>query len=118
MQSVPCAKFSQARFGAISTGEEIRGVREMIYNTINRLQRASVGTQHLASRYALLLQRLWRKGDPEFSPPDRSNSSVEGIVADAAQVNSLNNTIAAPNDASHLAYPHPPRPAFETNDMS
>jgi hypothetical protein len=42
----------------------------MITETIDRLQRASVGTHHLGSRYALLLTRLWRKGDPD--PHSRS----------------------------------------------
>jgi hypothetical protein len=48
----------------------------MINETIERLKRASVGTQHLGSRYARLLKRLWRKGDPGAAPP--SPDSITG----------------------------------------
>jgi len=49
----------------------------MINETIERLQRASVGTQHLGSRYARLLKRLWRKADREQSPPEPDETNME-----------------------------------------
>lgn len=69
----------QARFLSVSSAEESRGVREMINETIDRLQRASVGTYHLGSRYALLLKRLWRKGDPDAQSP--SLSPHNGVIS-------------------------------------
>jgi hypothetical protein len=57
----------------------------MITETIDRLQRASVGTHHLGSRYALLLTRLWRKGDPDLhsrSPtPGQNHNGINAILA-------------------------------------
>ena len=43
------------------TDEERTGVRRMINQTIERLQKASVGANHMGSRYSRLLQLLWRK---------------------------------------------------------
>src|SRR4051794_25132026 len=43
------------------TDEERTGVRGMINQTIERLQMVSVGANHMGSRYARLLQLLWRK---------------------------------------------------------
>lgn len=56
----------------------MRAVRDMINETINRMKRAGVGTQHLGSRYARLLDRLWRKGDPESSINISPNMSDDG----------------------------------------
>lgn len=41
--------------------EERTGIGYMIDQTINRLQMASTGKNHMGSRYARLLQLLWRK---------------------------------------------------------
>ncbi|KIM96735.1 hypothetical protein OIDMADRAFT_71071, partial [Oidiodendron maius Zn] len=41
--------------------EEQTGIGYMIDQTINRLQMASTGKNHMGSRYARLLQLLWRK---------------------------------------------------------
>jgi hypothetical protein len=48
------------------TEEERTGVRHMINLTIERLEKASVGANHMGSRYARLLRLLWRK------PPKRN----------------------------------------------
>jgi hypothetical protein len=67
----------------------------MINETIDRLQRASVGTHHLGSRYALLLTRLWRKGDPS----DLNSRSPTPGGHNHNHNNSLN-AILAQNDHS------------------
>lgn len=54
----------QVRFLTGSSPEETQAVRAMITETIARLKRASVGSQHMGARYARLLDRLWRKGEP------------------------------------------------------
>jgi hypothetical protein len=51
----------KARSTTTMTEEERSGVRRMIDQTIGRLQRASVGANHMGSRYARLIQLLWRK---------------------------------------------------------
>lgn len=51
----------KARSTTTMTEEERSGVRRMIDQTISRLQRASVGANHMGSRYARLIQLLWRK---------------------------------------------------------
>ncbi|RDL37968.1 uncharacterized protein BP5553_05401 [Venustampulla echinocandica] len=51
----------KARSTTTMTEEERTGVRHMINQTIERLQKASVGANHMGSRYARLLQLLWRK---------------------------------------------------------
>jgi hypothetical protein len=43
------------------TDEERIVIRYMINQTIERLQKASVGANHMGSRYARLIQLLWRK---------------------------------------------------------
>src|SRR5258708_7418187 len=51
----------KARSTTTMTEEERTGVRRMIDQTIARLQKASVGANHMGSRYARLIQLLWRK---------------------------------------------------------
>ncbi len=41
--------------------QEEAGVRQMIIQTVDRLQRASASPQDLGSRYARLLELLWQK---------------------------------------------------------
>lgn len=59
------------------TEEERNGVRHMINQTIERLQKASVGANHMGSRYARLLQLLWRKAPKRKT--DRSGQHVYGM---------------------------------------
>jgi hypothetical protein len=51
----------KARSTTTMTETERTGVRRMIDQTIARLQKASVGANHMGSRYARLIQLLWRK---------------------------------------------------------
>jgi hypothetical protein len=75
------------------TEEERLGVRNMINQTIERLQKASVGANHMGSRYARLLQLLWRK------PPKRNgrvgdlrHQSIDGRFNAPTAVNQNDNS--------------------------
>ena len=64
----------RAKIVGVIEGEEERGIRRMIDETIDRLQRSSVGMQHLGSRYSQLLKLLWEKAD-NHRPPGRGRGS-------------------------------------------
>ena len=51
----------KARSTTTMTDDELTGVRHMIDQTIARLKKASMGKNHMGSRYAKLIQLLWRK---------------------------------------------------------
>jgi len=51
----------KARATTTMTEDERTSVGNMINQTIDRLQKASVGPNHMGSRYAQLLHLLWRK---------------------------------------------------------
>jgi hypothetical protein len=83
----------QARSTTTMTDEERLGVRHMINQTIERLQKASVGANHMGSRYARLLQLLWRK------PPKRNgrvgdlrHQSIDGRFNTPATINPNDNS--------------------------
>jgi hypothetical protein len=61
------------------TEEERLFVRHMIHQTIERLQKASVGLNHMGSRYARLLQLLWRK-PPKHSTKQHQNQRNQSII--------------------------------------
>jgi hypothetical protein len=94
----------------------------MITETIDRLQRASVGTHHLGSRYALLLTRLWRKGDLELhsrSPtPGRHNvlnpTNNAAILAQNANTNHHTLGYSDPSQAQ-IMMPPPAPAAYDFN---
>jgi hypothetical protein len=58
---------------------EETGVRELVVNTTERLKRASAGPDDIGSRYARLLELLWKpKPTPApISPESRVNSDIE-----------------------------------------
>jgi hypothetical protein len=74
----------KARSTTTMTDEERTSVRRMINHTIERLQKASVGANHMGSRYARLLQMLWRKA-PKASDPRLNQKpplqSMDGRIA-------------------------------------
>lgn len=71
------------------TDEERTGVRRMINQTIDRLQKASNGPGHMGSRYARLLQMLWRKAPKSSASTQKQNrqptSISERLAAQQAQ---------------------------------
>ncbi|KAH8790957.1 hypothetical protein F5882DRAFT_449957 [Hyaloscypha sp. PMI_1271] len=69
----------KARSTTTMTEEERLFVRHMIHQTIERLQKASVGLNHMGSRYARLLQLLWRK-PPKHSTKQHQNQRNQSII--------------------------------------
>jgi len=67
----------KARSTTTMTNDERTGVRRMIDQTIERLQKASTGANHMGSRYSRLLQLLWLKA-PKCKDP-RDTTHLQGI---------------------------------------
>ncbi|CAG8979931.1 hypothetical protein HYALB_00013515 [Hymenoscyphus albidus] len=63
----------KARSTTTMTEEERTVVRQMIQQTISRLEKASVGANGMGSRYARLLQLLWRKAPHKRMPLNHPN---------------------------------------------
>lgn len=51
----------QARSTTAMSSKERSSIRDMINQTIDRLQETSIDAKHMGSRYSRLLQLLWRK---------------------------------------------------------
>ncbi|KJY01426.1 transcription factor C6 like protein [Zymoseptoria brevis] len=51
----------RARCVGVLASDEEQSVRRMIKETVSRLERSGIGTQHPGSRYAQLLKLLWEK---------------------------------------------------------
>lgn len=101
------------------TDEERTGVRRMINQTIERLQKASVGANHMGSRYSRLIQLLWRKSpkaanhgdasqrqsiDTRLRGPENGDTGTSSNLTSAydpnAQFNMGMNNMARPNAAN------------------
>ncbi|KAL3420567.1 C6 transcription factor [Phlyctema vagabunda] len=80
----------KARSTTTMTEEERTGVRRMINQTIDRLQKASVGPNHMGSRYSRLIQMLWRK-PPKANQDATRHQSIDGRLK--APENELPTTI-------------------------
>ncbi|EMC94185.1 hypothetical protein BAUCODRAFT_43357, partial [Baudoinia panamericana UAMH 10762] len=53
----------RARCAGVLSADEERSVRQMVQETINRLERSGIGSHHPGSRYSQLLRLLWDKVD-------------------------------------------------------
>jgi hypothetical protein len=69
----------KARSTTTMTEEERSNVREMITLTTERLEKASLGTNHMGSRYSRLLRMLWRKSPRKAREQQRTTGSLNGI---------------------------------------
>jgi hypothetical protein len=67
----------KARSTTTMTDEERASIRRLINLTIERLQKASAGAHHMGSRYARLLQMLWRKNPKKAPPHDVTTQSID-----------------------------------------
>ncbi|KAE8452940.1 hypothetical protein EG329_012127 [Mollisiaceae sp. DMI_Dod_QoI] len=85
----------KARSTTTMTEEERTGVRHLINQTIERLQRASVGANHMGSRYARLLQLLWRK-----TPKRATQQSHQSIDSRLSASTPNQNASSNPSDPS------------------
>jgi hypothetical protein len=86
----------KARSTTTMTDEERVGVKRMINQTIERLQKASMGTNHMGSRYARLLQLLWRKAPKRTDPRDSHRPSIDTHMQPSHQNQDPNNPNAGP----------------------
>ena len=84
----------KARSTTTMTDEERTGVKRMIIQTIERLQKASMGNNHMGSRYARLLQLLWRKAPKRTDPRESHRQSIDARMQAPQQNQDANN---APN---------------------
>lgn len=72
----------KARSTTTMTDDERAGLRKTINLTIERLQKASAGANHMGDRYARLLHLLWRKAPKKSSDPrDNTPQSIEGRLS-------------------------------------
>ena len=67
----------KARSTTTMTEDERIGVKRMINQTIERLQKASMGSNHMGSRYARLLTMLWRKAPKRTDPREVHRQSID-----------------------------------------
>ncbi|KAF2139006.1 uncharacterized protein K452DRAFT_233226 [Aplosporella prunicola CBS 121167] len=76
----------RAKCVGVVGAEEERGVRRMVGETVERLQRSAVGGTHLGSRYSQLLRLLWMKAD---------SSSIGGAALRAGAAASRSGRVGA-----------------------
>ena len=53
----------RARCAGVLSADEEQSVRQMVQETVNRLERSGIGSHHPGSRYSQLLKLLWDKVD-------------------------------------------------------
>jgi hypothetical protein len=87
------------------TEEERTFVRHMITQTIERLQKASMGVNHMGSRYARLLQLLWRK-PPKH--PSKGHNQRQGQSTIDTRLNPSTNPNDAPSASQTQQQPFDP----------
>lgn len=88
----------QARsFGVMTANEEV-GVRELVSRTTERLKRASAGPDDIGSRYARLLELLWK---PKAAP---ATTSTEARPNQDMQISSSSSSL--PNCVPEPTYMH------------
>lgn len=66
----------RARCAGVLSSDEEHSVRQMVKETVNRLERSGIGSQHPGSRYSQLLRLLWDKVDRKERPRTKSNTAT------------------------------------------
>jgi len=90
----------------------------MIQETVSRLQRASVGTHHLGSRYSQLLKLLWQKVEHKHSKP-RASSVYPNRQLDAVRdVATPSSTMPPPSQAGSGTTGESPAMTEQMGDFS
>ncbi|PQE07422.1 C6 transcription factor protein [Rutstroemia sp. NJR-2017a BBW] len=106
----------KARSTTTMADEERLAVRSMINQTIERLQKASTGKAHMGSRYARLLQLLWRKAPKRtHAGGDRTQWPGQDPTPYA---DSSNNNTNANNNSSLLPDDSFPPDAINNNNIA
>ncbi|KAK3047441.1 hypothetical protein LTR09_011189 [Extremus antarcticus] len=68
----------RARCAGVLAADEEQSVRSMVQETVNRLERSGIGSQHPGSRYSQLLRLLWDK--VERKDRKRQNNSTATLT--------------------------------------
>ncbi|OAP65150.1 hypothetical protein AYL99_01122 [Fonsecaea erecta] len=79
----------KARSFGVMTDMEERQVRQLVFQTMEVLKRASVSAQDPGSRYARLLELLWikpQKAPSQFPPPIQSPAASDGPLSSSGSV--------------------------------
>jgi hypothetical protein len=92
----------KARSTTTMTDEERMGVKRMINQTIERLQKASIGSNHMGSRYARLLQLLWRKAPKRTDPREAHRQSIDTRMQEPSQPEPSGQQNFAPNQQFNM----------------
>lgn len=66
----------RARCAGVLSADEEQSVRQMVQETIGRLERSGIGSQHPGSRYSQLLKLLWDKVDRKERKASRSTATL------------------------------------------
>lgn len=66
----------RARCAGVLSSDEEFSVRQMVKETVNRLERSGIGSQHPGSRYSQLLRLLWEKVDRKERPRTKNNTAT------------------------------------------
>lgn len=66
----------RARSVGVFAADEEQSVKQMVYETINRLERSGIGSQHPGSRYSQLLKLLWDKVDRKDRKNQKSSTAT------------------------------------------
>lgn len=98
------------------TEEERTFVRHMINQTIERLQKASMGANHMGSRYARLLQLLWRK-PPKHLSKQQSQRGGPSTIESRFQSNPNEPSSSVPQQQSQGFDPNNPNNYPNINQM-
>lgn len=77
----------RARAAGVIGSDEDRAIKAMIQQTVDRLQRSSVGQKHLGSRYSQLIRLLWEKVGSRSSKSRHHNNSTYPPISTAAAGN-------------------------------
>jgi len=66
----------RARCAGVLSADEEQSVRQMVSETVSRLERSAVGSHHPGSRYSQLLRLLWDKVDRKERKEARSTATL------------------------------------------
>ncbi|KAF2764009.1 hypothetical protein EJ03DRAFT_42969 [Teratosphaeria nubilosa] len=66
----------RARCAGVLSADEEKSVRQMVNETIGRLERSAIGSQHPGARYSSLLRLLWDKVDRREGRPRTQSTAT------------------------------------------
>jgi hypothetical protein len=89
----------------MSEGERL-DIRQMVSKTIDVLQKASAGANHMGSRYSRLLQLLWRKGLKKRPPKEKPRPQSIDSILQPQNAGMSNTEVYDPNTYGGLQMPN------------